>query len=219
MTGFPGSPLLIRGGIVLIDPGTSQVLRIITMQYNPDNLSRTLQVQGTGGEGGDRMEALRIKGPPVETIKIEAEIDAADQLESPDTYATVAEVGIHPQLAALETIVYPTSSQLSANNQLAKSGTLEIAPMEAPLSLFIWSKTRILPVRLTEFSITEEAFDTSLNPIRAKVSLGMRVMSVTDLGFDHKGGNLFMIYLQQKERLSGKSQQASLNTLGIGGLL
>lgn len=218
MTTFPGSPRLIRGGIVLIDPGTSQVLRIIALQYNPDNLSRTLQVQGVGGEGGDRMEALRLKGPPVETIKLEAEIDATDQLEFPDTYATVAEVGIHPQLAALETIVYPSSFQLSANNVQAKSGTLEIAPMEAPLSLFIWSKNRILPVRLTEFSINEEAFDTALNPIRAKVSLGMRVMSVMDLGFDHKGGNLFMIYLQQKERLSGRSQQAVLNTLGIGGI-
>ena len=194
------------------------MLRIIALQYNPDNLSRTLQVQGFGGEGGDRLEALRLKGPPVETIKLEAEIDATDQLEFPNTYATVAEVGIHPQLAALETIVYPSSFQLSANNRLAKSGTLEIAPMEAPLSLFIWSKNRILPVRLTEFSITEEAFDTALNPIRAKVSLGMRVMSVMDLGFDHKGGNLFMIYLQQKERLSGRSQQAVLNNFGIGGI-
>ena len=218
MTTFPGSPRLIRGGIVLIDPGTSKVLRIIALQYNPDNLSRTLQVQGIGGEGGDRMEALRLKGPPVETIKLEAEIDATDQLEFPDTHATVAEVGIHPQLAALETIVYPSSFQLLANNRQAKSGTLEIAPMETPLSLFVWSKNRILPVRLTEFSITEEAFDTALNPIRAKVSLGMRVMSVMDLGFDHKGGNLFMIYLQQKERLSGRSQQAVFNTFGIGGI-
>lgn len=218
MTTFPNSPRLIRGGIVLIDPGTSQVLRIIALQYNPDNLSRTLQVQGVEGEGGDRMEALRLKGPPLETIKLEAEIDATDQLEFPDTYATVAEVGIHPQLAALETIIYPSSFRLSANNIQAQSGTLEIAPMEAPLSLFIWSKNRILPVRLTEFSITEEAFDTSLNPIRAKVSLGMRVMSVMDLGFDHKGGNLFMIYLQQKERFSGRNQQAVLNTLGIGGI-
>jgi len=218
MTTFPGSPRLLRGGIVLIDPSTSRVLRIIALQYNPDNLSRTLQVQGIGGEGGDRMESLRLKSPPVETIKLEAEIDATDQLEFPDTYATVAEVGIHPQLAALETIVYPSSFQLSVNNGLAKTGTLEIAPMEAPLSLFIWSKNRILPVRLTEFSITEEAFDTALNPIRAKVSLGMRVMSVMDLGFDHKGGNLFMIYLQQKERLSGRSQRAAFNTLGIGGI-
>lgn len=217
MTTFPGSPRLLKGGIVLIDTNTGLVQRIISLQYNPDTLSRTLQVQGTG-ESGDRMEALRLKGPPIETIKLEAEIDATDQLEFPKQNPTTAQLGIYPQLAALEVIVYPQSSQLQANNTMAQMGTLEIAPMESFLSLFIWSKTRILPVRLTEFSITEEAFDTALNPIRAKVSLGMRVLSVNDLGFNHKGGSLFMIYHQQKERLATMNQNATFAALGIGGI-
>jgi len=97
MTGFPNSPRLIKGGIVLIDPETSAVQRIITLQYNPDTLTRTLQVQGVGGEGGDRSEALRLKGPPVETLKLDAEIDATDQLEFPDQNKNAVEVGIHPQ--------------------------------------------------------------------------------------------------------------------------
>jgi hypothetical protein len=216
MTTFPNSPRLLKGGIVLIDPETSAIQRIITLQYNPETLTRTLQVQGAGAEGGDRSEALRMRGPPVETIKLDAEIDATDHLEFADYTAT--RVGIHPQLAELETIVYPESSQLLENNRLAQSGTLEIAPMQAPLTLFIWSKNRILPVRLTEFSITEEAFDTYLNPIRAKVSLGMRVLNVNDLGFNHKGGSLFMAYHQQKERLAEMSRGGVLSTLGIGGL-
>ena len=99
-------------------------------------------------------------------------------------------------------MVYPTSGQLQANQGLAQAGTLEIAPMEAPLTLFVWSKQRIMPVRITEFSITEEAFDPTLNPIRAKITLGLRVLSVNDLGFDHKGGSLFMSYLQNKEQLA-----------------
>ncbi|MEM6714579.1 MAG: hypothetical protein AAF622_05865 [Cyanobacteria bacterium P01_C01_bin.147] len=218
MTTFPGSPRLIRGGIVLINSGTSEVLRIIALQYNPDNLSRTLQVQGVEGEGGDRSEALRLTGPPIETLSLEAEIDATDQLEFPDRNAATAELGIHPQLAALETLIYPSSNQLLEHHRQARSGTLEIAPMEAPLSLFVWSENRVLPVRLTEFSVTEEAFDAGLNPIRAKVNLGMRVLSVMDLGFDHKGGNLFMINLQRKERLSGRSQPGTLSNLGIGGI-
>ncbi|BAZ37713.1 hypothetical protein NIES4101_36360 [Calothrix sp. NIES-4101] len=218
MTTFPGSPRLIKGGIVLIDPGTSVVQRIIVMQYNPDTLTRTLQLQGVGGEGGDRQEALRLKGPPIETIKLDAEIDATDQLEFPNRNSTTAELGIFPQLAALETIIYPSSGQLQNNNSQAKSGTLEIAPMETSLSLFVWSKNRILPVRLTEFSITEEAFDTFLNPIRAKVSLGMRVLTVNDLGFDHKGGNLFMVYQRQKEQLVWQSQSGTFSVLGIGGI-
>jgi hypothetical protein len=215
MTTFPRSPKLLKGGIVLIDPDTSAVQQIIALQYNPDKLSRTLKGQ-TIGEDSDRSQALRLKGPPVETYKLDAEIDAADQLEFPDQNEEIKKNGITPILSALETIVYPESSQLQANNGLAASGTLEIAPTEAPLMLFVWSKNRVIPVRLTDFSITEEAFDPNLNPIRAKVSLGMRVLSVDDLGFDHKGGSLYMAYHQQKEQLAKKFKPGELNTLGIG---
>lgn len=215
---FPGSPRLLKGGIVLLDPDTSAVRRIINLQYNPDTLSRSLQVQGTSNEGGDRAEALRLKSPPVETIKLDAEIDIADQLELPTQNPNAVQFGIYPQLAVLETIVYPTSAQLQKNNTLAQSGTLEILPMLAPLTLFVWSKNRIVPVRITDFSITEEAFDPNLNPIRAKVSLGMRVFSVNDLGFSSKGGSLFMIHLQQKEQLANKSKGGTFSAFGIGGI-
>lgn len=215
MTSFPGTPKVIKGGIVLLDPVTSAVLRIIAMQYNPDSISRSLQVQGIG-ESGDRSEALRLKGPPVETMKLEAEIDAIDQLEVVNGVSI--SVGLHPQLAALELIIYPTSGQLQANNRLAQAGILEIAPMESALMLFIWSQQRIVPVRLTEFSITEEAFDVNLNPIRAKVSLGMRVLSVNDLGFSHKGGGLFMSYLLNKEQLAKKASSSAFAALGIRGI-
>ena len=216
MTTFPNSPKLLKGGLVLIDPETAMVQRIIALQYNPDSLSRSFQIKGVGAENGDRSEALRLKGPPVETIKVEAELDATDQLEFAEAKATT--VGIHPQLAALETIVYPTIGQLLANNRLAQAGKLEITPMETPLTLFVWSKTRVVPVRLTEFSVTEEAFDPALNPIRAKVSLGMRVLTVDDVGFNHKAGTLFMSYLQVKEQLAARNQGGSLNVLGIGAI-
>jgi hypothetical protein len=218
MTSFSGSPKLLKGGIVLIDATTSVVQRIITLQYNPDSLNRTLQVQGAGNEGGDRTEALRLKGPPVETIKLEAEIDATDQLEFPSQNSTTAQSGVYPQLAALEMIIYPSSRQLEDHDRQAQSGVLEIMPMETALSLFVWSKNRILPIRLTEFSITEEAFDSNLNPIRAKVSLGMRVLSVSDLGFTHKGGNLFMVHHRQKEQFVQQNPAGTFGALGIGGI-
>ena len=220
MSTFPNSPKLIKGGIVLVDPDTAAVQRIISLQYNPDTLTRSLQIQGvsTDATGGDRSEVLRLKGPPIETIKLEAEIDATDQLEFPDQNPNATEAGIQPQLAALEAIVYPTSQQLQTNNSLEKSGTLEIIPMESALTLFIWSKNRIIPVRLTDFSITEEAFDPNLNPIRAKVSLGMRVLSVDDVGFDAKAGSLYIIYQQQKERLAGLAPQGSFANFGIKGV-
>ncbi|MEA3335578.1 MAG: hypothetical protein U9R25_06675 [Chloroflexota bacterium] len=215
MSTFPGTPRLIKGGLVLIDPVSAAVQQVITLQYNPDTITRTLQVQSVG-ETADRSEALRLKGPPVETISLEAEIDASDQLAAGDS--SVSELGVAPQLAALEATVYPASSQLQQINGLAQSGTLEIIPMQAPLMLFVWSKNRVMPVRISDFSITEQAFDPALNPIRAKVSLSLRVLSISDLPFNEKGGNLYMIYQQQKEQLVSRGPGGTLGALGLGGI-
>ena len=216
MSTFPGSPKLIKGGLVMVDSQTGKVLKIIPLQYNPDTLTRSFQIKGVGAESGDRIEALRLKGPANETIKVEAEIDATDQLEAADSLVTQA--GLHPLLAALEVLVYPRSDALQANNQSASSGSLEIVAVEAPLTVFVFGPKRIVPVRITELSITEEAFDTALNPIRAKLSLGMRVLTIDDIGFDTKGGGLFIAYLKAKEQLAGQSAGGKFGNLGINGL-
>ena len=215
MTTFPGAPRLLKGGLVLLDPTTSAVQRVVVLQYNPDTLTRTLQVQAASAEGGDRSDALRLKAPPVETLRLEAELDATDALESPDAHPAAVETGLHPALAALEAAAYPPSDRLLENDRLARQGTLEIAPVEAPLMLFVWSKHRIVPVRLTELTITEEAFDPNLNPIRAKVALGLRVLSVADLGFGHRGGALSLAYQQAKERLATRARAGTLADLGL----
>jgi len=218
MNTFPGSPQLLKGGLILLDPESGAILRIIALQYNPETLTRSLQVQAVGAEGGDRSQALRLKGPPIETIKLDAMIDAADQLEFPEQNQTTTELGLRPQLAALETIIYPDSARLQSNNRLANAGTLEILPMPAPLLLFSFGQSYLVPVRLTEFSITEQDFTPDLNPILAKVSLGLRVLSINDLDFDSKGGSLFMVYQQQKERMARKAKAGGINTLGLGGI-
>jgi Contractile injection system tube protein len=218
MSAFPNSPRLIKAGLVLVDADTAQVLRVISLQYNSDSLTRTLQIQTTGGSSNDRIEPVRFKGPALETFKLEADIDATDQLEFPGQNPAAVQYGIQPQLAALESLVQPTAAQLSAVDREASSGTLEIAPMLAPLVLFVWGKTRIVPVKVTDFSVTEEAFDPSLNPIRAKVSLSLRALSTDDLGFSTKAGSLFMTYLQTKEQLASRLPSATLATLGIGGI-
>src|SRR5271169_2367903 len=196
MPGSPISPRLVKGGIVTLDPDTSVVQGVIALQYNPDTLSRSLQIQSMpGGQDGVRVDALRLRGPAIETIKLEAELDATDQLEFPTQNPLAVQYGLHPQLAQLEMLVNPTVETLLADDAMANAGTLEIIPLEQPLTLFVWSSSRVVPVRLTDFSITDEAFDPNLNPIRAKVSLGMRVLNVDDLGFEHPGGRLFMSYL------------------------
>lgn len=217
MSAFPLSPRLVKGGIVIMEPDSGKVIRVVSLQYNPDTLTRTFQVQAYG-EGADRSEALRLKSSPVETIKLEAEIDATDQLEFPDQHPRIVQNGIHGQLAALEAMLYPGSEALQNNHRQAGRGVLEIVPMEAPLTLFVWSRHRAVPVRVTEFSVTEEAFDPLLNPIRARISLGLRVLSVNDLGFNHRGGSLFMSYLKNKEALAGTVGSAMLSTIGLEGL-
>jgi hypothetical protein len=215
MSSFPGSPRLLKGGIALLDPDNGTVHQILPLQYNPDTLTRSFKIKGVGAESGDHIEALRLTGPPTETIKVEAEIDATDQLEVADTQAT--QTGLHTTLAALEMMVCPSSAHLLANNSRAASGTLEIAPAQTSLTVFIFGPRRIVPVRVTEFSITEEAFDPNLNPIRAKVSLGMTVLTVDDLGFEKKGGTLFLAYLQAKEQFAAQNRPGTLGALGVGG--
>ena len=219
MSGFPGSPRLVKGGIVTMDPDTSAVQSVIALQYNPDSLSRTLQIQAVpGGQDGVRVNALRLRGPAVETLKLDAELDATDQLEFPKQNGTAVQFGLLPQLAQLEMLVNPTVEALEADDSMANAGTLEIIPLEQPLTLFVWSRNRVMPVRLTEFSITEEAFDPNLNPIRAKVSLGLRVLNVDDLGFSHPGGRMFMTYLSNKEQLASRVPNTSISVLGLSGL-
>ncbi len=213
------SPHLVKGGLVVLDALSGAVKRTIALQYNPDTLTRSYQVQGVGGEGGgERAQPFRLKGPAIETLKLDAEIDATDALEQPDQHANALAYGIAPQLAALEGLVNPSSAELQALGEQAAAGTLEILAAPAPLILFIWSASRVVPVRVTDFSITEEAFDAVLNPIRAKVSLGLRVLTTDDLGFTQRGGAMFINHLRTREALAGKTGSASLQSFGLSAL-
>jgi hypothetical protein len=207
MSSFPGSPRVMRGALVGIDI-FNPLASVIVFQYNPDTMTRTLQAQ-TAGENAARSEALRLKGAPVETIKMDVEIDATDQLEKADTLAT--KTGIYPQLSALEMLIYPKSALVITNTVLQLVGTLEIVPPIGPLVLLVWGLKRVLPVRVTEFTITEEAHDVSLNPIRARVSLGLRVLSYNDLPLTNPGYYIFLAHQVAKETMA---TIGSLNNLG-----
>lgn len=213
------SPKLSKGGLVVLAPGSGQILRTIALQYNPDSLTRSYQVQGVGGDGGgERAQPFRLKGPAVETIKVDAELDATDRLNAPESNQTTVAYGVAPELALLESLINPSVAELLDLAAQTERGTLEVLPPEAPLVVFVFSKSLVVPVRVTDFSITEEAFDPALNPIRAKVSLGLRVMSTDDLGFRHRGGTLFISHLRTRETLAAQAGAASLSALGLSNL-
>lgn len=209
MTTFPNSPRVLKGAIVGVSP-TNPIPSVIVFQYNPDTLTRTIKPRAPGGDGA-RSEALRLTGPPEETIKVDVDIDATDQLEKND--GTAASVGIYPQLSALEMLAYPPSAIVIANTVLLAAGTIEIIPPDAPLTLFIWGAKRILPVRITDFSITEEAHDQALNPIRAKVGLGLRVLSYNDLSITDPGYYIFMAHQIVKETLGNAGVTSDLTAV------
>jgi hypothetical protein len=212
MTTFPNSPRLLKGAIVGLDP-VNPLASVIVFQYNPDTVTRRLDARATGGgESSDKSEAFRLTGPPQETVTLSVEIDAADQLESADPLAVVS--GVYPALSALEMLLYPKSETVISNAALARAGNIEIIPPEAPMTLFVWGTKRVVPVRLTGFSITEEAYDTSLNPIRAKVDLTLLVLSYFDLKQTHPGYNLFLAHQISKEAMATTNPATGIQNIG-----
>lgn len=209
MTTFPGAPKLLKGAIIAIAL-PNPIPQVIPFQYNPTTLNRTLTAKAV--EGSDKSgEALRLEGAPVENIKLDIEFDATDQLEVGDPMTV--KNGLYPQLSALEMLLYPSSSLVIANQVLMEFGTIQIAPPQAPMTMLVWGKNRILPVRITDFSITEEAHDINLNPIRAKVSLGLRVLSYNDFTITNPGYHQFLSHQIVKETLANLGSVNNLDTV------
>jgi hypothetical protein len=209
MTTFPASPRIIKGALIGIDI-FNPVTSIIVFQYNPDTMTRSLEARVAGRQrydGGDKTEALRLAGPPTETITLNVEFDAGDQ---PDVTPTV-----YPALSALEMLLYPKSALVIANTKLALLGNTEIIAPQAPLTIFVWGPQRVLPVRLTGFSITEEAYDPNLNPIRARVDLSLYVLSYNDLNISNPGYFLFLAHQIAKETLATQNVSKGVPNLGI----
>jgi hypothetical protein len=197
-TAFSRSPRLLKGALVALDltqPGT----RTVIFQYNPEQVTRGLTPYAFGAQG-DRGEALRLKGPPRETISLTVELDATDQLEVGSEPAK--SLGLHPVLALLEILISPPYAAAVANSVLADLGILEIVPITAPLTLFVWGKARVVPVRIASINFTEEEFDTDLNPIRAKVALTLQVLTYEDLGIASAGGAISLASQAVKETLA-----------------
>src|SRR5215475_2025070 len=90
--------------------------------------------------------------------------------------------------------------------RLAQRGEVQICPADLPLTLLVWGKSRVVPVLLTSFTVSEQAFDPALNPIQAKVELGMRVLTYMELQQTSVGFDVFLAYQRQKEALAGQSQ-------------
>ena len=211
VTSAPLSPRLLKGALIGIDI-FNPLASVVVFQYNPDTMTRRLEPRGMSAEG-ERGEAFRLSGPPKETITLAIEMDATDQLADANPLALAS--GITPTLAALEMMLYPKSALVIANTIMSALGTVEILPAEGPMILFVWGPTRVLPVRLASLSIVEEAYDTLLNPTRAKVDMTLSVLSYNDLKITSPGNALFMVHQITKEVLAMTNLFNSAQNVGV----
>lgn len=205
---------VLKGALAVYEddaPGTQP--RLVVFQYNPETLKRTLASRtppappgGGGNVGAAREDALRVLGPPTETITLNVAMHAADQLEFPDENREVAEHGLHPAIATLELLLYPRAEQTRDAQQQAQQGAVQLSPANTPLVLLVWGHERVVPVQLTGFSVSEELFDVNLNPISAKIDLSLKVLTTLDLPADSLGYNAYMSYHSRKEAVAAKDQ-------------
>ena len=183
--------VLLRGALIeYASDFFGPLPNLVIFQFNPDTLSRNISIpeRPTGATSRETSQAGNI---PVERITLTAHFSAADQLNTGNIIAQ--ELGIGPQLAALEKMVYPSNliggllgEALDKIGDALGLGGDDDAPKQPiprekyPRILFIWGKTRVLPVLLESMSITEQQYDSSLNPIQAEVALGLAVASNPD---------------------------------------
>lgn len=182
-TGLKNSPLLIKGALVqLIEDIIGLVPNIIPFQYNPTQLTRQLQpwnpfeVDSTQrGAQAPNVQPF----DPKESFTLKLELDATDDLENGDVVTKL--VGVADRMAALKKLVMPTEGLLGDLVASAKSlvgGTNARAERPTvPVAFFIWGPGRILPVRVTSFSVEETLFSPTLYPLQATVSLGLEVLT------------------------------------------
>jgi hypothetical protein len=182
-TGFSRSPKVQKGALVQLVESLVGIPtpNIVPFQYNPSTLKRTmkpwnpLEVDQT-----QRGLTAPTAQPfdPEETITLDIELDASDQLEDSDPVAIA--VGVSDRIAALEKMLFPGDTPLgallTAVTSLLGVGQPPKRPT-VPVTLFVWGLGRIVPVRITSYSIEEQLFSPLLFPIQARVSLALEVLT------------------------------------------
>jgi hypothetical protein len=113
-----------------------------------------------------------------ESINFELRLDATDDLAQGDPIA--GEFGIGPRLATLELMVHPKSESLLGglvDGLLGAAGGFSFTgSQKPPMVLFVWGRTRVVPVNINSLSISETEFNTVLAPVRATASVSLTVI-------------------------------------------
>jgi len=211
---------LIRGA--LVEYGSDflgPIPNVVIFQFNPEKLTRTIEIpeRPTGAESREESQAGDV---PVEKISLTAFFSAADKLGEDDVLAR--SFGIGPQLAALEKMVFPAGrlsgligEAIDAIGDAIFGGDdnpTQPTPREQyPKILFIWGRTRVLPVIIETMRITEKQYDHNLNPIHAEVVMRLAVMHI-----DSSSDDIVALGAQEYSNLTKETLAAAnlANTIG-----
>jgi hypothetical protein len=213
-TGLSRSPGLQKGALVQVVSGLVDVeYKIVPFQYNPEKLSHTLTTwnpfevdQTQRGAQAPNVQPF----DPKESFALTLEIDATDDLEDGDPGAV--ESGIAGRLAALQQLMLPSeggNQELLRNARAASGGASDRAIRPTvPVVLFVWGPGRILPVRITSFSVDESLFSPGLFPLQATVSLGLEVLTPDDFkgSVDEAARRAIAAYQLTKQKESGLAE-------------
>jgi len=205
---FPGRPRLVRGALLVYESQGvgAKPSQLIVFSYNPEQLRRSFAARSPQQQpqrtAAAREDVLRVPGPPVETITMTVVLNAADQLAEPLANPDVVAFGLHPVLARLELLLYPASARVAQIERQAAQGSVQVAPASVPLVMLAWGGSRVMPVQLQSFSVTEEQFDPRLNPISAKVDLGVRVLTYMEFPRASAGREAYIAHQKKKEQLA-----------------
>jgi hypothetical protein len=194
MSANPLRPRLTLGAFAV---GTSPDL--IVFQYNPEQLTRRVEPQTVGGEA-DRAYGVRLTGAPKETIELQLRFDATDGLEHQDP--VTKQLGVANRLARLELLAYPDIASVAQRAALLDQGVIEIVPDYAPQLLLLLGPNRSLPVKIDQYSVSEQQFDTLLNPIRATVDISMHALTYSDVLSSNPAYGQFVAYQQALVRFA-----------------
>jgi hypothetical protein len=181
------SPKLLKGALVKLGDGFLETTPlVIGFQYNPEKLSRKLSSSAASKDKA-AVDTVTTDEPfdPSESFSITLELDAADDLEHPDQHPTTALTGIADRIAAFEMLLYPLENNDGAATAAAGSSTECVPKKKVPVLLLVWGAGRILPVRITGFSIDEQAFSPLLFPIQATVTLELTVLKPESFSSDN----------------------------------
>ncbi len=193
MNGF-----VLKGALVEFMPTflPIPVPNVIVFQYNPETMTHTwTQPEPATTAGIEESNPLAVKGMPGEAFSFTIAMDARDEIAdgSAPAAALAESSGIYSRLAALEMLLYPTGTAqtgltgavsaavLSALSGASSGPTRTIPQSVLPVTLLIWGAGRIVPVRVTGLTITEQLYDSALNPIHAEAQLTLRVLTPAEL--------------------------------------